>query len=71
MFASLSGGEHVCAAPGILYNPSIVFTGSPTSPTCPPHVHDQRIAHAHRPAGRLLPLTAGAGARCPTGPGYT
>jgi len=36
MFASLSGGEHACAAPGTLHNPAIVFTGTPSTPTCAP-----------------------------------
>ena len=62
VFAQLASGEHVCAAPGTLYRPSIVFTGAPTAPTCAPQAHLQRIAHAHRPADRLLPLTT-VGAR--------
>jgi hypothetical protein len=36
MFATLAGGERMCAAPGTLFSPAIVFTGSPTTPTCTP-----------------------------------
>jgi hypothetical protein len=35
-FALLASGQHVCAQPGTLMNPSIVFIGAPTSPTCAP-----------------------------------
>ena len=34
--AQLASGAHVCASPGGLYRPSIVFTGQPTAPTCLP-----------------------------------
>jgi hypothetical protein len=36
MFATLSGSGRVCAPPNTLLDPSIVFTGSPTAPTCVP-----------------------------------
>jgi len=36
MYAVLLGAAHVCAPPGALLNPAIVFTGTPTSPTCAP-----------------------------------
>jgi hypothetical protein len=35
-FGILAGGARACAPPGALNNPSIVMTGAPTSPTCPP-----------------------------------
>jgi hypothetical protein len=38
MYATLSGGgaANVCAPPNALHSPAIVFTGTPTSPTCAP-----------------------------------
>jgi hypothetical protein len=36
MFALLSGSGRICAPPNTLLDPSIMFVGSPTAPTCVP-----------------------------------
>jgi hypothetical protein len=36
VFGTLSGGGRLCAPPGALHNPAIVFAGTPTRPTCSP-----------------------------------
>ena len=58
MFASLSGGTHVLRGARRPLQPVHHVHGHAHLADLPPAEHLQRIADAHRPADRLLPLTA-------------